>query len=149
MNTYAIINIARQQFDMDENAMRALYVRVSGVNSLRAMTERQRIAVVEELKRLGFKVQPGKKTTAKLDKIRPAANRPHCRHIHALWRSCVQLGVINDGSIKAKNAFCKKFVAPNDDKLAIDVDFLSKEQADPIITALKAMEKRGKAKGAT
>lgn len=145
MNTFAVINVARTQLGLDEETIRALYVRVTGINSLRAMSERQRLAIVEELKRSGFVVRPGKKSAAKLDRIRPAANRPHCRHIHALWRSCVQLGVVNDGSIKAKNAFCKKFVAPHDDKVAVDVDFLSKEQADPVISALKAMEQRGKA----
>lgn len=145
MNTIAVINVARTQLGMDEQEMRALYVRVTGINSLRAMTERQRISIVDELKRCGFVARPGKKVAAKLDKIRPAANRPHCRYIHALWKSCARYGAIDDSSVKALNRFCKKFVAPHDDKIAVDVDFLSKEQADPIISALKAMERRGRA----
>lgn len=145
MNTFAVINIARQQLGMDEGMMRALYVRVTRINSLRAMSERQRLLVVDELKRLGFKVQPGKSVKAKLEKSRPLANRPWSRHIHAMWRSCAKLGVIENGSVKALNAFCKRFVAPDDPKLAVDVDFLTQEQAAPIVTALKAMEKRGKA----
>lgn len=145
MNTIAVINVARTQLGMDEQEMRALYVRVTGINSLRAMTERQRISIVDELKRCGFVVRPGKKMAAKLDKIRPAANRPHCRYIHALWKSCARYSVIDDSSVKALNRFCKKFVAPHDDKIAVDVDFLSKEQADPVISALKAMENRGRA----
>lgn len=144
MNTIAAINVARSQLGLDEETMRALYVRVTGINSLRAMTERQRLAIVDELKRWGFVVRPGKKAASKLDKIRPAANRPHCRYIHALWKSCARLGIVEDGSVKALNRFCKKFVAPDNDKIAVDVDFLSKEQADPVISALKAMEKRGK-----
>lgn len=145
MNTFAVINVARTQLGLDEETIRALYVRVTGINSLRAMSKRQRLAIVEELKRSGFVVRPGKKSAETLDRIRPAANRPHCRYIHALWKSCARYGVIDDGSVKALNRFCKKFVAPHDDKIAVDVDFLSKDQADPVISALKAMEQRGKA----
>lgn len=145
MNTFAVINIARQQLGMDEDTMRALYVRITRVNSLRAMSERQRLAIVDELKRLGFKMQPGKSVKTKLEKTRPLANRPWSRHIHAMWKSCAKFGVIENGSVKALNAFCKRFVAPDDPKIAVDVDFLTQEQAAPIITALKAMEKRGEA----
>ena len=145
MNTIAMINVAKSQFELDETEYRALLVRVTGIASLRAMSERQRIAVVDEFKRLGFKVKPGKSVKTKLEKSRPLANRPWSRHIHAIWKTCARLGVIENGSVKALNAFCKRFVAPNEPKIAIDVDFLTQEQAAPIITALKAMEKRGKA----
>lgn len=144
MNTIAMINVAKSQFGLEETEYRALLVRVTGIASLRAMSERQRMTVVDEFKRLGFRVQPGKSVKAKLEKSRPLANRPWSRHIHAMWRSCTKLGVIDNGSVKALNAFCKRFVAPDDPKIAIDVDFLTQEQAAPIITALRAMEKRGK-----
>lgn len=145
MNTFAVINIACQQLGLDEDVKRALYVRVTGLNSLRLMSERQRLDVVDELKRRGFRVTLGATVQGKLEKRRPLANRPWSRLIHALWKSCARYGVIEDGSVKALNKFCSGRIAHYDPKIAIDVDFLSKEQADPIITALKAMEKRGAA----
>lgn len=145
MNTIAMINVAKSQLSLDEADYRALLVRVTKEVSLRQMTERQRIAVVDEMKRLGFKVQPGKSVRGKLEKLRPTANRPWSRYIHALWKSCARFGVVEDASVRALNAFCKRFVSPEDAKIVVDVDFLSQAQAEPIVSALKAMEKRGKA----
>lgn len=138
MNTTAIINIARQQLGMDEDAYRALLVRVTGESSLRRMSERQRIAVVEELKRKGFKVKAGGKTL-------PPSTKPYIRLIHALWKSCHRAGVIDNGSREALRAFCRGILFPGNATAAVDPDLLSYEQASPIIDALKAMERRGKA----
>ncbi len=62
MNTIVIINIARQQLGMDEDTIRALYVSGDWIELAPGMTEGQRIAVVDELKRLGFRVKTGGKT---------------------------------------------------------------------------------------
>lgn len=138
MNTHAIINIAKSQLGLDEDTYRALLERVTGAVSLRAMNERQRLLVVDELKRLGFKLQvKGKKL--------PASVKPHVRLIYALWSSCTRLGVIDNGSRTALRAFCKRFVAHGYDGVVVDPDMLSRDQAKPIIEALKKMEARGKA----
>lgn len=129
MNTFAVINIARLQLGMDEDTIRALYVRVTGVNSLRVMSERQRLAVVDELKRLGFKMK-------KSGKSLPLSTKPYIRLVHALWRSCHRKGVINDGSRTALRTFVR------DRSTVDDPDFLTLEEANPIIEALKAMEAR-------
>lgn len=129
MNTFAVINIARLQLGMDEDTIRALYVRVTGVNSLRVMSERQRLAVVDELKRLGFKMK-------KSGKSLPLSTKPYIRLVHALWRSCHRKGVINDGSRTALRTFVR------DRTTVDDPDFLTLEEANPIIEALKAMEAR-------
>lgn len=132
MNTFAVINIACQQLGLDEETKRALYVRVTRMSSLRAMSERQRLAVVDELKRLGFKMKTGGKKL-------PVATKPYIRLIHALWRSCHKMGVVDNGSRSALRAFVKGHVEID------DPDFLTFDEANPIIEALKAMEKRGKA----
>lgn len=139
MNTIAIINVARQQLGMDEETMRALYARITGVNSLRAMSERQRIAVVNELRRKGFKLKAGGKSL-------PPSHKPYIRLIHALWKSCHRAGVIDNGSREALRAFCRNILFPGMATVAVDPDTLSYEQASPIIDALKAMEKRAGAK---
>ena len=142
MNTIAIINIAKAQLAMAEDDYRALLIRVTGLASLRAMSERQKISVLDEMKRLGFKVQiKGRKL--------PAAVKPYVRLIHALWSSCHRLGVIEDGSRPALRAFCKRFVAHGEASVAVDPDMLDYAQATPIIEALKKMERRGREKVAS
>ncbi len=140
MNTTAIINIAKAQLGLHEDDYRAMLVRVTGKASLRAMSERQRIDVVDELKRRGFKIRTKGKAL-------PASFKPYIRLIHALWKSCHRNGAIENGSREALRAFCKRFVAPGDAAVAVDPDLLSKDQATPIIEALKKMEARAKAKG--
>lgn len=139
MNTTAIINIAKGQLGLDEDAYRGLLVRVTGKASLRQMTERQRIDVVEELKRKGFRIRPSKGAPAL-----PKAFQPHSRLIHALWKSCHRLGVIDNPSRDALRAFCKRFVAHGQEGVVVDPDMLSRDQATPIIEALKQMEARGR-----
>lgn len=138
MNTIAIINIAKGQLKMAEDDYRALLLRITGKNSLRAMNERQKIDVLDEMKRLGFRVKvSGKKL--------PASVKPYVRMIHALWNNCHKLGEVKDRSPAALRAFCKRFVAHGEDGVIVDPDMLSYAQASPIIEALKKIEKRGKA----
>lgn len=137
MNTTAIINIAKAQLGLHEDDYRALLVRVTGKASLRAMSERQKIDVVEELKRLGFRIRTKGKAL-------PPSYKPYIRLIHALWKSCHRAGAIENGSREALRAFCKRFVAHGDDNVAVDPDLLTHEQATPIIKALREMEARAK-----
>lgn len=137
MNTTAIINIAKGQLGMVEDDYRALLTRVTGVASLRKMSERQKVAVIEEMKRLGFRVKSGGKSL-------PPSVKPYVRMIHALWKKCHQLGVVESGSREALRAFCKRFVAHGVEGVVVDPDLLSYAQASPIIEALKKMEKRSK-----
>jgi phage gp16-like protein len=137
MNSTAIINIAKAQLAMAEDDYRAMLSRVTGLASLRAMTERQKIAVLDEMKRLGFRVKSGGRKL-------PASVKPYVRLIHALWSSCHRLGVIEDGSRPALRAFCKRFVAHGEATVAVDPDMLDYAQATPIIEALKKMEQRGR-----
>lgn len=138
MNVTAIINIAKAQLAMAEDDYRAVLERVTGLKSLRAMSEPQKLAVVEEMKRLGFQVKAGGRKL-------PASVRPHVRLVHALWGSCHRLGVIENRSREALRAFCKRFVANGLEDVMVDPDLLSYDQATPIIEALKKMETRGKA----
>lgn len=141
MNTTAIINIAKGQLNMVEDDYRAMLTRITGIASLRAMTERQKIAVLDEMKRMGFRVKSGGKKL-------PASVKPYVRLIHALWNSCYRLGVIEDASRPALRAFCKRFVAHGHNAVVVDPDLLTSVQATPIIEALKKMERRGREKSA-
>lgn len=143
MNTFAVINIAKKDLGLDEETYRDALQRVTGKQSLRDMTEAQRLAVVDDFKTKGFVIKRGGK---------PIGNRAgfskkkYVRLIHALWASCAKLDVIDDGSKKA----LRSFVAAQTEKRGAridDPDFLTYEQASPIIETLKSMEKRGKQKG--
>ncbi|KMK68564.1 regulatory protein GemA [Puniceibacterium sp. IMCC21224] len=138
MNHNAIINIAKAQLGLDEDDYRAMLERVTGKASLRLMSDGQKGKVLAELKRMGFRVKAGGKRLA-------PSHRLYIRKLWAVWKSCHRLGVIKNGSREALRAFCKRFVAPNDPDVAVDPDLLTEEQARPVIEALKAMERRGKA----
>ena len=138
MNHTAIINVAKGQLGLDEDDYRALLLRVTNVASLRLMSERQKIEVIDELKRLGFRIKTKGKTL-------PPSTKPYIRLIHALWNSCHKLGAVENGSREALRAFCKRFIAHGADKIAVDPDLLTHQQATPIIKALKEMEARAKA----
>ncbi|ARE40891.1 hypothetical protein RGUI_2750 [Rhodovulum sp. P5] len=138
MNSKAVINIAKGQLGLDEDTYRALLARVTGKDSLRAMTDAEHRAVIAEMKRLGFRLRSGGKSI-------PPSVKPYIRLLHALWKSCHRLGAIEDGSRPALRAFCKRFVAYGVDDVAVDPDLLSYDQAHPIIEALKKMEARAKA----
>lgn len=138
MNHNAIINIAKAQLGLEEGDYRAMLTRVTGRDSLRVMSDRQKIDVIDELKRIGFRVKSGGRRL-------PPSVKPYIRLIHALWKSCHRAGAIDNPSREALRAFCKRFIAHGDDSIAVDPDLLSFEQASPIIEALKKMEARTKA----
>ncbi|MVA19520.1 DUF1018 domain-containing protein [Agrobacterium vitis] len=137
MNTNAIINIAKTQLGLDDVTYRALLVRVTGTESLRKMTDSQKLAVVDELKKKGFKVTPSARQKLSV------SDKRYIRLIHALWNSCHRLGVVSNGSRAALREFCRGILYPGNNKVAVDPDTLDYEKATKVIDALKAMEKRG------
>lgn len=130
MNSFAVVNIARKDLDMEDDDYRALLTRVTGKSSLREMSERERLAVVDELKKLGFKVR------SRPRKSFPNATKAYIRLIHALWKSCAMKGVVEDATRSALRKFVENRTGVS------DPDFLTFEQAGPVIDALKAMELR-------
>lgn len=142
MNTVQIINIAKADLRLDEDTYRALLARVTGLSSLRAMTERQRMDVLDEMKRLGFRIRQ------KAGRPLPASTKPYVRLIHALWASCHRAGAIEDGSRRALRAFCQRFIAKGDPTVVTDPDLLTCAQASPVIEALKKMEARARTRAA-
>lgn len=143
MNTFAVINIAKKDLGLDDETYRDALERVTGKRSLRAMSEAQRLAVVDDFKDKGFVVKRGGKPVGKRAGF---SAKKYVRLIHALWGSCAKLGVIDDGSKKALRSFVAAQTAKRGARID-DPDFLTYDQASPIIETLKSMEKRGKVKG--
>lgn len=97
MNHYALINIAKRDLAMDEDTYRAVLLRAGGTPSLRAMSERQKIAVFDEMKRLGFK--PGSKG------IQKPLEGKYAKKLQALWIAGWNLGIVRHKSDTALSEF--------------------------------------------
>lgn len=141
MKTLATIHVAKREFGLGDDAFRDVLERVTGKRSLKEMTEQERLSVVEDFKSRGFKVKrgTGRKSGGSF------SSKAYVRLIHALWKSCANLGVIDEGGPKALRSFVgKKTEAAG--KRVDDPEFLTYDQATPIIETLKSMEARGKAK---
>ena len=123
----AKIHIAKKELGLDDEDYRDVLERVTGQRSSKGMSAIQHNAVFDEFKRLGWKAKAG--TFKK-------SNKPYVRMIHSLWRSCYNKGVIKNGSRQALRAFVKNSTD------ITDPDFLTYEQASPLIEALKEMEAR-------
>ena len=133
MNSIAMIHVAKKQLGLDEDVYRAALKQATGKTSLRAMTKGELVQVVDHFKAKGFKVR---RVTGKSPKA-------YVRLIFALWKSCAKLGVIDNGSNKALRAF----VAGQTERTGKRIDdpnFLTYDEASPIIETLKSMEQRGK-----
>lgn len=142
MKTIPIIHVAKREFALGDEEFRDVLERVTGKRSLRNMTEAERQSVVEDFKSRGFVVKRGTGQKGKPN----YSNKGYVRLIHALWKSCCSLGVVGDGSSNALRAFVAKKTEARGKRID-DPEFLTYDQASPIIETLKSMEERGKKKG--
>lgn len=125
----AKIHIAKKELGLADETYQDILERLAGQRTAKGLSQQKLDLVLAELKRLGWQPSHSKR------KLKAAA-KPYQRLIHALWRSCKDKGVIRDGSRKALRAFVEKRTGVS------DPDFLSFNDATPIIEALKEMEKR-------
>ncbi len=125
----AKVQIARKKLAMDEDDYRQIVTDESGQSSLAACTDRQLDSVLDRMKALGFKPLPKKGSYA-------GAQHPMARKARALWISLHHLGVIENQSEQALEAFAKR---------QLDCERLvwaRQGDAYRLIEALKAMAKR-------
>lgn len=117
------IQIARRQLGLDEAEYRALLKRVGKVESSRDLTDRAAVAVIDELKRLGFVPKAS---------TRQPSTRGDIRKIYALWKALFEKGRVNSRESDALRAWTQrqfKVGAP---------EFLKPAQARIAIEQLKA-----------
>lgn len=120
----AAIHVAKKQLGMDDDTYRAMLWSVGRVNSAGDLDHPGRKAVLDHLRKCGFK------------KTRSAARDPQSRKIVALWLELRDLGGLRDSSEKALNAFVEERVGVK------AVQWLSSDQASEIIEQLKAWARR-------
>ena len=100
MNALAAIHVARKQLGLDEETYRAVLVRVTGKNSAGKMSEAERLRVVQELRRQGFK--PASKPS------RSKAAGPYRGKLQALWIAMWNLGLTRDRTDAGLTAFVRR-----------------------------------------
>ena len=120
------VRLGAQALGLEDGDRRALQQRVTGHDSLAAMTDRQIGRVIEELGRLGAYGPAGKRAGS-----RPMASSPHAKKCRALWLSLYHLAAVDDPSEAALAAFVRR-------QIGVDaLQFVDADQAYRAIEALK------------
>lgn len=122
----SMVHIARKDLALDEGAYRALLERMTGRSSAKDLTDQQLLVVVDEFKRLGFRPK------------RKRSDRPEVRKIFALWSAMVADGIVRGAPRPALRSFVERMTG------VTDPEWLSPEQANIVIEALKAWQRRGR-----
>lgn len=138
MRQIAKIHIAKKQLGLDDYTYRAALKTATGKTSCSNMTSAELDRALDHFKSKGFK--------PKSDHRNASSNKSYVRLIYALWASCHKLGEIEDGSRTALRTFVAKRSEQGGHRCD-DPEFLTYDQASPIIETLKSIEQRGKANG--
>lgn len=120
MTALAAIHIAKKQLGLDDDTYRAVLMRVTGKDSTRAMSERERIAVVSELRKQGFKP------------VEKGLQGPFAKKLQALWIAAWNLGIVRDKRDAAMLTFVKRQTGIDHTRFLVDG-----EDAARAIDALK------------
>jgi phage gp16-like protein len=133
----AKVQIARKELGLDEDTYRAVLERLTGQRSAAGLDDRRLGLVLDEFKAKGWKpaVVPGGKSVSKAPR-RQAASHPVAKKARALWISLHQLGVVENSSEQALEAFAFR-------QLGVErLDWAKQREGFRLIEALKAMAER-------
>ncbi|MBP1844781.1 hypothetical protein J2046_003048 [Rhizobium petrolearium] len=98
----ATIHAGCRQLGIDEDGRRALYARVARKDRLTLMSSAEKEAVVDELRRLGFKP-----TSKRRNGKRKLSGR-YAAKLQALWIAAWNLGLVRDREDAALEAFVRR-----------------------------------------
>ena len=130
----AKVQIARKELGLDEDTYRAVLARLTGKSSASDCTDAELGQVLDEFKAKSW--TPRKAAAPAGRQVRKPADSSVARKARALWISLHQLGVVNDPSEPALEAFARRQLGV--DRLAWAVP----SHAHGLIEALKAMAAR-------
>ena len=132
----AKVQIARKDLGLDEDTYRAVLERLTGQRSAAGLSDRQLETVLDEFKAKGWtpKVVNGRGSS------RPAgprpADHPVAKKARAMWISLHQLGVVENASEQALEAFAKR-------QLGVErMQWMDQGMGFKLIEALKMMAQR-------
>lgn len=119
--------LACKQLGIEDDDYRAMLLAETGKDSLTKCTDAQIVAVIEHLKRKGFRAAKGN---------RGEADHPVARKARAMWHSLYLLGEVRNPNEKALEAFaCKQLKCPR-------FAWARQSQGGKVIEALKDMAVR-------
>jgi len=120
-----LIHTGKKALGLDDDAYRAMLLRLTGQSSSKELDLEALEAVVEEMRRKGFKAEP-----------RKSLAMPQQRKIAAMWAELYREGAVKDGSPRALDRFVKRVAGVD------SVRFLVPGDANKVIEALKAWQGR-------
>lgn len=127
----AQIHVAKKALGLDDATYRAALATATGKTSSADMTPAERQKVLAHFRDLGFRPEGSGRP------FRPSPHA-HVRKVFALWRACAAAGAVESGRRTALAAFVVRMGGPP------DPDWMTPAQAQPVIEALKDMERRAK-----
>ncbi|MGB0683379.1 MAG: regulatory protein GemA [Magnetovibrionaceae bacterium] len=135
---YARIQIGKKALGLDEDTYRDFLEKHTGERSLTVMNYDQLTDVTAALEASGaFKGEPKRrKPPARAKAKRPLAEGEVQRKLRALWLANYNLAIVRDPGEPALEQFVKRMAKVD------ALQWLSEDQAPPVIEALKAMAKR-------
>lgn len=135
-----LIHVARRELGMDDDTYRLMLAGMRGLGGAASSADLSvpnLYRVLEQLKRLGFKVRPNKKQK------RPLADDAQSKKIRSLWLTLHTLGEVRDPSEEALG----KFVLGMTKVEALQ--WLTDAQASRVIENLKQWQRRVEGQAAT
>jgi phage gp16-like protein len=127
-----LIHVAKRDLRMAEDVYRATLQRIGGKESAADLSIPKLEAVLEHMKRCGFKVRSkAKPAPAKAKPSRPLARDPESKKIRALWLFLHQLGVVKNPSEEALAAYVKRLTGVD------ALQWIDGEQAEKLIETMK------------
>lgn len=125
-----LIHVAKRELQLDDDIYRAILRRVGNTDSCVAMPISKLEAVLEDLKKGGFQVQP------KTSQSRSLADDVQSKKIRSLWLELADAGIVRDRSEKALASYIKRLTGVE------ALQWLSTRQASTAIESLKQWRKR-------
>jgi len=134
----AKVHIAKKDLGLDDDTYRDVLERITGQRTAAGLGDAQLIRVLKEFETKGFKpkVVAGSAPASAPKSGRRPADHPVARKARAMWISLHQLGVVQDPSESALEAFAKR-------QLKVDaLQWADQRQGFRLIEALKAWAER-------
>lgn len=122
----AMIHIAKTDLGLDDDTYRDLLERVTGKRSAAELSEGELGRVVDAMRERGF--------TPK--RTGPRSGKPHVRKVWALWGQLGREGRLREPGRASCRAFVKRMTNVE------DPEWLTPEQANVVIEAIKAWQRR-------
>lgn len=127
-----LIHIAKAQLQLDEDVYRdILRSKAKGKDSSTELTVLELDAVLEHMKRGGFKVKGAPQKAPRTARTRRMADDPEAKKIRALWLLLRDLGVLKNASEEALAAYVKRMTKVD------DLHWINGHQAETVIESLK------------